>query len=51
MKSRSNSSNNDKKQAFEAKTFIDIKILFTGNVLWLYLQGLSYKSTEKRFKK
>ena len=33
MKSRSNSSNKDEKQAFEAKTFIDNKILFTGNVL------------------
>ena len=34
MKSRSNKSNKDEKQAFEAKAFIDIKILFTGNVLW-----------------
>ena len=33
MKSRSNSSNKDEKQEFEAKTVIDIKILFTGNVL------------------
>ena len=33
MKSRTNSSHKDTKQAFEAKTFIDIKILFTGNVL------------------
>ena len=33
MKSRSNSCNGDEKQTFEAKTFIDIKILFTGNVL------------------
>ena len=32
MKSRSNSSSKDERQAFEAKTFIDIKILFTGNV-------------------
>ena len=34
MKSRSNSSNKDEKQVFEAKTFIDIEIFFTGNVLW-----------------
>ena len=33
MKSRSNSSHKDKKQELEAKTFIGIKILFTGNVL------------------
>ena len=33
MKSRSNSSNKDEKQDFAAKTFIDIRILFTGNVL------------------
>ena len=33
MKSGSNSSNKDKKPAFEAKTSIDdIKILFNGNV-------------------
>ena len=33
MKSRNNSSNKDEKQAFEAKIFIDVKKLLSGNVL------------------
>ena len=51
MKSRSNSSNKDEKQAFEAKTFIDIKILFTGNVLWTVFTETELQINQKTFKK
>ena len=51
MKSRINSSNNDKKQAFEAKTSIDIKILFTGNVLWPVFTGTELQNQPKNVSK
>ena len=51
MKSRSNNSDKDKKKASEAKTFMDIKILFTGSVLWPMFTETEQQINEKRFKK
>ena len=49
MKSRSNSINNAEKQLFESETVIKYSLLEM--VCDLCLQRLSYKSTEKLFKK
>ena len=51
MKSRSNSSNKYEKQAFKFKTFIDIKILFTGNVLWPVFTETELQINRKTFQK
>ena len=51
MKSRSNCSNEDEKQAFEAKTYIDIKILFNGDVLWPVFTETELQINRKTFKK
>ena len=49
MKSCSNNSNKAEKQMFEVKTFINYNSLETS--CNLFLQSLSYNSTEKLFKK
>ena len=51
MRSRSNSSNKDEKQAIVAKTFIDINKLFTANVLRSVITETELQINRKTFYK